>query len=503
MGVHLMKKGFMILLGMLLVYLSVNGQEVSAQEDNPLQDEIIYHILVDRFNNGDHEIDDQVDVEDPLAYHGGDISGITKRLDSLKEIGVSTIVLSPIMANAPDGYHGYWIEDFYEIDEQFGTMDDFHELIEEAHDKDMKVVLEFVTSYVSETHPIASDPQREDWIMEQDETGPDWLENTVKLDQDHPEVQAFLTDVAEYWMNETDIDGFKLHAVDQASPEFLADFTEHIKTIDPNFYLLGDIFVTDEGTEQLLETTEMDAMDNPDMYETMTETFAEPDQPVSDIYETWENSDNKNGIMYLDNMYTKRFSQVFAENGRNHLTVWQLALTYMYTTPGIPSLFQGSEHAMYGENAEEAQRLVQFNSGDPELKEFHERISALRAQFPVLRYGDFEMVDSSEALSVFKRTYEGETMYIAINNSSESQYVPVTDLDSGLQLRGYLNDNIVRENENGEYRIGLPRESVEVYAVEPNQGLNWGLISFAGGILLLFVISIIYLSYKQRKREAE
>src|SRR5699024_9549207 len=125
-----------------------------------------------------------------------------------------------------------------------------------------------------------------------------------------------------------------------------------------------------------------------------------------------------------------------------------------------------------------------------------------KEQFPALSHGDFELVDSSESMSVFKRTYEDQIMYIAINNSSTSQDIVLSDLEPGLQLRGYLADNIFRENEEGDYRIGIPRESVEVFAVEEDQGLNWGLIGFAGSILLLFVIAVIYLSVKEKKREA-
>lgn len=504
-GFYLIKKGLLVSLVMLLAFLPVQMPNASAEEQSQLQEEIVYYILVDRFNNGNFELDEAVDVENPKAYHGGDIPGITDRLNYLQEFGITTIILSPIMKNAPDGYHGYWVEDFYSIDEQFGTMEDLHELIDQAHEHDMKVVLELPINYISETHRIVEDPEKQDWITEvqMEEEGPDWLEKAVQLNHDVPEVQEELINVADFWMNETDIDGFQLHGVDQAAPDFLIALSEHIKEKDPAFYLLGDVFLTSEETEQLAETTAIDAIANEEVHEAMLRVFSEVDQPVSDIYEAWENSSDKDGILYVDDMYSKRFTQLFTENGRNYNTVWSLALTYMYTTPGVPVLFQGSEKAMYGETAEEAQRLVDFNSGDQELQEFHDRISSLKAEFPALSYGDFELVGSSGAMSVFKRTYEEETMFIAINNSSTSEYVPITDLESGLQLRGYLGDNIVRENEKGEYRIGLPRESADVYIIEENQGLNWPLIGFAGAILLLFVLGVIYLTIKEKKREAE
>lgn len=494
-----MRRIAIITLTALLIFTNLNV--VSAQKDDgQFQEQIIYDILVDRFNNGDFTIDKQVNIDDPKAYHGGDIQGVIKKLDRLKEMGITTISLSPIMKNAANGYLGYWIEDFYSIDEQFGSMDDFKELIKEAHKRDMKVVMEFVTNYVTASHPITDDPTKKDWIKKPEKTEPEWLSNVVMLNQDNPEVAAYLQDVADFWMTETDVDGFKLHAVDQSSVDFLADFAKHIKDINPDFYLLGDILYTDDNREQLLEDTEIQAIDNVSRYEALTEVFINADHPVKDLYETWKNNGKPTDLIYVDNKYMKRFSQKFAEQNRNDLTVWKLALTYMYTTPGIPVIFQGSEIPMFGGNAEEAQMMVQFNSGKKELQEFHNRIASLRTHFPVLTHGDFEIIGSSGAMSVFKRTYKGESMYIAINNDSTSQSISVDDIASGKQLRGFLGDNIVRENEDGKFKIGLSRESAEVYSVEEDTGLNWGFISFIVGVFVLFALMIILLSRKQKKR---
>lgn len=484
------------------MFANVSGVGAAGLEERELNEEVIYNILVDRYNNGDFSADEQVRVDDPKAFHGGDLQGIIKKLDTINELGITTISLSPIMENAADGYHGYWIEDFKRIDKQFGSMDDLDELITEAHKRDIKVVLEFVTNYVADSHSIAEDPAKKDWLKKQKETEPEWLNNVVKLDQDNPDVASFLKDAADYWMDETDLDGFKLQAVDQSSTDFLADFTKHIKENNPDFYLLGDILITDENREQILKDTEIDVIDNTALYQAMTDTFSHVDNPVSDLLEVQQTNGSSADLLYLDNQYTKRFSQQFAEQGRNDLTVWKLALTYMYTMPGTPGLFQGSEIPMYGENAEEAQMLVQFNSGDTEIKEFQERIASLRTEFPVLSYGDLEVVGSSKGMSVYKRTFKDETMYVAINNGSESESVTVTGMDSGKQLRGFLGDNIVRETENGEYKIGLAREEAEVFSVEEDSGLNWAFIGFILGVFALFIAMIVFLSRKQKKRNA-
>src|SRR5699024_8377583 len=157
----------------------------------------------------------------------------------------TTISLSPIMKNAKDGYHGYWIEDFYEIDEQFGSMEDLEELINEAHERDMKVILELVTNYVSDSHPIVSDSEKEDWLYEDDDKPVEqypWLEEVVTLNQDNPEVDKYLKEVADYWLDETDIDGYKLHAADQAE--------EHTSELQSRFDLVCRLLLEKNKTRQ-------------------------------------------------------------------------------------------------------------------------------------------------------------------------------------------------------------------------------------------------------------
>lgn len=466
-----------------------------------LEDEIVYEIIVDRFNNGNYAIDEDVDIENPKMYHGGDLEGITKKLDDLKGIGVTTIALSPIMANADNGYHGYWIVDFMEINKHFGTFEDLEQLVSEAHSRDMKVILEFVTNYISEEHPIAIDTDKADWISSDSVEGPEWTDTVVKLDHDNPEVQAYLLEAASFWLEETDIDGFVLQAVEQSSVDFLEVFTTSLKDRYNDIYLLGDMYNNFDNKSELLERTALDAIDNYELSELISDVFSEPEQPVSQIYEASEAANDLSSLVFVDDKYSKRFTQKFSENKRNTLTAWTLALTYMYTTPGTPIILQGSEVGMYGEDAEDSQRLVPFISGDPELKEFHDRISSLRGEFEVLRKGDFEIVDSSGAMTVFKRTYGDQTMYIAINNGTESNYIDVKDVGSDKMLRGYLEDNIVRENEQGNYRIGIPRESVEVYEVVDNEGINWGFLSLVIGVMVIFIAGVVFLTIKQKKSE--
>lgn len=501
-GVHVMKKIITLVFIIPVLFMSMMQQSVNAESQ--LSNEIIYDILIDRFNNGRQAPSDQVDIDDPLTYNGGDIKGVTARLDILKENGFTVVSLSPIMENALKGYHGYWIEDFYSVEEEFGTIEDVKELVDEAHKKNMKVIIELVTNYVAKSSPLTEDPDKEDWFTEntvEPIEATKWLENVLVFDQENPEVQEYLLDVAEFWMNEVDIDGFKIHAADQASPEFLNKLTEQIKQTDPNFYLIATTLQGNADVDHIVQNENIDAVANHEMYEAFNDVLIKPDEPISKLFDVRGEEASNKDLLYVDNINTPRFSNNFAEQGRNAITTWQLALSYLYLTPGVPIIYQGSEVPMYGPGYPENQYLVDFTSSNPDLEDVFKKMASLRGQFSAVTEGSFEQVATEEGLSLFNRSLENkETVYIAINNDSQSRTVTIDGINTSMQLKGLLHDDTIRANEDGEYLIGMERESAEIFMIQPNVGFNWGFISFVAGVFIVFIGAIIVLTVKQKKR---
>lgn len=499
-----MKKKFLLfLLPLLLIVQPVQAEEADIRE------EIFYDIIIDRFNIGDHNFGDQVKQDDPLAYHGGDLVGITNKLDRIAELGFTAIIISPFQQNAPDGYHGYWIEDFYEVNELYGSVDDLQELIAEAHKRDIKVIAEFVINYLSKSHPFVSESDKQDWFKANDVQQTDatfWLEDVEMLDQDQEEVAQYLTDVATHWIQEVGFDGYKLHDADQASRTFIEDLTTTLKETDPSFYILAGVSDQPETLKSsfLKEIPTLDGVENHELFEQLNDVFTNIEQPVSQLYEQInENTEGPQDILFIDNKNSARFANNFSDRGREKIQTWELAFTYLYTRPGIPVILQGSELPMYGPSFEESQHLVRFNATTPDIEEFLNRITSLRKEFKSLTHGDFDVVGSEGAMTVIKRTYENETMYIAINNDSKSHSFVLPDIDPELELIGFLGDDLVRENSNGEFKISVPRESVEVYFMRPHTGLNWILIIPISLVMLTFIGAMIYLSIKERRRAKE
>ncbi len=486
-----------------LLSLTPMTYAVKFNTEASIREEVIYDILIDRFNNHEQAINNEVNIDDPYAYHGGDFQGITAMLDTLQTYGFTAISLSPVMKNAPKGYHGYWIEDFYEVEETFGTIEDLRELIDEAHDRGMKVFIEFVPNYVAKSSLLVEEKSKENWFKEvtlEQKDATKWLEEVVQFNHEEEAVRQFLIEVALYWMEELAIDGYMLHAVDQADLVFIEQLTKAIKEKDPEFFLLASS-LQDDSLDAYCEVDTIDALTNEALRTKIVDVFAQVGTPVKQLSDSLAQLPCDKVIYTVDHKNSPRFSQVVAEGGRNAITTWKLALLFMYASPGVPLLYQGSEVPMYGAGFPENQQLVDFISADPDFKQVFERLSAAKKRFPALSHGTMEEIAVDEGFSLFKREYEGEIIYFAINNDSQSRYVTLDELEGDVQLRGLFYDDTIRPNNKGEFYIGLDRETAEIFVIEENIGINWFFIVMVSLVMLIFVLGVFYLSMKQRQRE--
>jgi len=128
--------------------------ELSTHVDD-WRDEVIYQVLVDRFDNGDRGNDFLVNNDDLARYQGGDWQGLIDRMGYFQELGVTTLWISPVVRNVEtdanfDGYHGYWSQDFGATNPHFGSLATLQELVREAHHRDMKVIIDIVTNHVGQ-----------------------------------------------------------------------------------------------------------------------------------------------------------------------------------------------------------------------------------------------------------------------------------------------------------------------------------------------------------------
>lgn len=185
--------------------------------------DLIYFIMTDRFNDGDDSNNQFADVNknNPKAYHGGDLRGIISKLDYIKSLGATAIWITPVAENTLGGYHGYWINDFYKVDPHLGSMNDLKDLVKEAHNRNIKVLMDYVVNHISPDSKMLKEKPA-DWFNpksdisnwnNQEEIEKGWIFGLPDLNQDKPEVKSFLIENAMWWIKETGVDGMRLDTV--------------------------------------------------------------------------------------------------------------------------------------------------------------------------------------------------------------------------------------------------------------------------------------------------
>lgn len=488
-----MKKRLLFILIPLLLFYGLPS-EAAEKEVRTWQDETIYYINIDRFNNNDFSIDQDVEANDPNKYHGGDFQGIIDRLDYIKDMGFTTISLSSIFDNEDDGYHGNWTKDFQTIEEHFGSLEKFKELVNEAHKKDMKVLIDFNANHVGPNHPWLKDPEKKSWFHTEQNTNLEtsWVDGLPDLAQENPDVQNYLIDTAKYWVEETDIDGYRLENVEYVPVEFWQEFTSSLKQVKKDFYLLGDLRSENETVISKYKDAGMDVYFNYSINKELREAFVQPDQTltIGDVTPV---------VGFMDNNHMHRFTRDSIEINQHPGPRWRLALTYLYTTPGAPFVFYGSEIALDGGEEPDNLRQMDFRT-DKELIDYITSIANVRQQLPSLRKGDMEVLYAKDGMTVYKREYYGEVSVVAINNTTKSQsaIISSSELEDNKELRGFLGEDLVR-SENGEYHIILDREEAEIYLLAEKTGLNIPFIVATAGVVVLFIGFLFLLKRKARK----
>lgn len=502
----------LILIPLLLVSLVPS---VLAEEKRSLQDELIYYVMIDRFSNVDSKNDYHVDVKDLEAFHGGDFVGIIERLDHIEDLGMTTITLNPIFANADKGYHGYWVEDFYETEEHFGTLEEFKRLVEEAHKRDINVMIDFPLNYVAATHPWVNDPTKSDWLKESEEISTpdmftkDWLAGLPQINYENEEAAQYIIEAAKWWITETGVDGYRLEGIQLTDKDFLESFVDSVKETDNEFFVLGEVWSTDPQEIAKYEMTGIDSLTDYASTSNIREAFVKPDVSMTDTIGDIENNidtyEEPNMVTRLiDSKDMIRFTNQPVALNEHPGPRWRTALTYLFTTPGIPMLYYGSEIALIGNETPDNRRQMDFRT-DPELIEYIGQLTKAREKLPSIAKGDFTLLHESEGFTVFKRQFKEETSIVAINNTSGTKDLVLTgeEIENDKELRGLLAGGLVRSNDQNEYHLVLDREEAEIYVLTEKQGFNFVYGATLLSVLLAFFAFLFLARRRGRNRTGE
>ena len=213
----------------------------------------IYHLLIDRFNGGW-----QVPPKSENVFCGGNLQGVIEKLDYIRELGFTAIMLSPIFKSA--NYHGYHTLNFEDVDPHFGTWDDYRQLLDQAHEKGLKIICDFVPNHCWYEAPIFAESllknggKHRDWFFYPEGDDSDAFVSFLgfgdlpKFNLTNPEVASFMIDKAER-LARMGVDAFRIdHALGQPH-QFLQQFRDAMQAVDGDIVVFGEVWAFGIGPQ--------------------------------------------------------------------------------------------------------------------------------------------------------------------------------------------------------------------------------------------------------------
>jgi len=258
-------------------------REGSAQREGFSSQDAVYLLMPDRFANGDPSNDstkdtyEKANVDDPWGRHGGDIQGIIKNLDYIKELGMTALWSTPLLEDNDKrgSYHGYACSDTYHIDSRYGGNSAYLKLSDELHKRDMKLIKDYVTNHWSLEHYMIKDLPSKDWIHYFDgENGyaqtnyrlstvydtnaskadiflaeKGWFVPSMPdLNQSNPMTLNYLIDNAIWWIEYANLDGYRVDTYPYNEKERVTTWTKAIMAEYPNFNIVGESWYHDTAS---------------------------------------------------------------------------------------------------------------------------------------------------------------------------------------------------------------------------------------------------------------
>jgi cyclomaltodextrinase / maltogenic alpha-amylase / neopullulanase len=308
---------------------------------------VVYQIMVDRFADGDGLLDPP---SRPTDWAGGDLHGVHRSLGYLQDLGVTVLWLTPIFLCA--SYHGYDATDLFAVDDRFGGDAALALLVDDAHRRGMRVVLDLVPNHVSDRHPWFEEARAggttRDWFLFADDGSYDSFfgnPGMPKLQLDHPGARAAMIAAASHWLDRYGVDGYRIDHVLGPSESFFAALADEVGRRFPEAWLFGEATATAEyvrrygglmdgatdfGTAYALRDLIAGRI-SPD-------GFVEVEQEAAAVLPhesfTW--------VRFLDNHDMDRGSRLCGGDPDRLAT----AVDVLLRLPGVPSILYGTEQGL-------------------------------------------------------------------------------------------------------------------------------------------------------------
>lgn len=395
----------------------------------------------------------------------------------LKKMGIGAVYFSPVFESDS---HGYNTRDYRKIDVRLGTNEDFKKVCEKLHEQDIKVILDGVFNHVGRGFFGFKD------VLENRENSPyrDWFNinfagnsgyndglwyegweghyDLVKLNLKNPAVTDYLIESVRCWVNEFDIDGLRLDVAYMVDRDFLRRLRKETEVMKPEFFLAGEMIGGDYN--QIMNDEMCHSATNYECYKGLYSSFNSMN--LFEIMhslnrqfgeESWTLYKGKHLISFADNHDVSRIASILTEE--RHIP---LVYALMFTMPGIPMLYYGSEWGFKADKKEGDSALrPAFDSPIfNELTKYVSKLTKIHNSLSVLWYGSFKALQTANRQCAFLRSLEGKRMVVAVNADSERARLNFNLDNTGESLTDLIT------GEKVIYNSGIEMDGFRAYIFE-------------------------------------
>ena len=404
-----------------------------------VKDTVWYQIFPERFANGDMSNDPKGALpwasEEPQFnnFFGGDFQGVIDHIDHLVNLGVTGIYFTPIFKAKSN--HKYDTIDYLEIDPQFGDKETFKELVKVCHENGIKVMLDAVFNHSGYYFEPFQDvlKKQEDSIYKnwfhlrefpiETEPRPNYdtfafVADMPKLNTENPEVREYLLNVARYWVEEFDIDGWRLDVANEVDHSFWREFRTAVKSVKPEAYILGEIW---HDSMSWLQGDQFDAVMNYPFTNAALDFVAKETidakvfaEKMTSVLHMYPENVNESAFNLLGSHDTKRVLTFCDENKDKMKLLFLLMLTFK----GTPCIYYGDEIGMTGGMDPGCRKCMEWDEEkqDKDLFGHIQSLLSLRKEFKVLaNEGEMKFLTAEGKTLAYERSKEQESVLVFIN----------------------------------------------------------------------------------------
>ncbi|MBW6472433.1 MAG: glycoside hydrolase family 13 protein [Anaerolineaceae bacterium] len=452
---------------------------------------IWYQIFPERYADGDTGNNPENSLpwgseEDTIyKFYGGDLQGVIDHLDELVELGINGIYFTPIFESPSS--HKYDTTNYYKIDPAFGTNELFGELMEKAHQRGIRVMLDAVFNHCGWFHPFWQDVvkhgreskyydcffiEREPVINFEVEEGKipkvsfderghlnyatfAFTPLMPKWNTDHPLVKEHLFGAIRYWTETYRVDGWRLDVSNEVPHAFWREFRQMLKHINPEIYILGENW---DNSYPWLMGDQFDGVMNYELTYPIWFLLGEPDR-VKQKYDVVEYQEAINQllanypkhnlpVMYnlIDSHDTPRIMSICGDN----VDKVKLAYLLQFTFAGAPSVYYGSEVGLAGPEGHNRRCMPwEASQQDKDIRSFVKNLIRLRKRYSV--FGEVNLkwllVDSENQAFIFQKNEDHQRLIVVVNTKADAVTLKIPDELKNKKYKDLFADREIALNE--------------------------------------------------------